>query len=463
LLGELRGNMKRMKERNVASSASAMASFVAGLHSTLPREQARLNTIGWTARAMKQVFALLLVVLIVPMTTGSMLGQEGYAPQDQQGNQQAPPPPTQDGNMYSDQGAPQQGQGPQGQGPQDQGEAEGPGAPQGSGAPQGQPMTPEQLGQLVAPIALYPDALVAQVLAASTYPSQVVEADRWVQAKGNLPAEQLAAQANAQNWDPSVKALVAFPSVLAQMDKNIQWTTDLGNAYYNQPQDLMAAVQDMRGRAQAAGTLRTTPQQNVSEDDGSIVIAPSNPEVVYVPAYNPWAVYGAPIGVFPGYYYGPPAGVYFGSGLAIGFGIGIGIGIYSGWGWGYHHWGFNWRDRSVMYNRGRYYSRSNTVYNRGWNRPGGPRGYAGGRGAYNRGGGFNRGGQNFNRGGNYNRGAAANRGGTYNRGGQQGHPQGAARGGGQGHSAARPSGGGGHSGGGHSGGFGGGHGGGHNR
>ncbi len=105
---------------------------------------------------------------------------------------------------------------------------------------------------MVAPIALYPDALVAQILAASTYPTQVVEADRWVQSQGSVPPEQLAAGANAQNWDPSVKALVAFPSVLAQMDRNIQWTTDLGNAYYNQPDDVMSAIQMMRGRAQAA-------------------------------------------------------------------------------------------------------------------------------------------------------------------------------------------------------------------
>ena len=196
---------------------------------------------------------------------------------------------------------------------------------------------------MVAPIALYPDALVAQILAASTYPTEVVEADRWVQSQGNAPPEQLAASANEQNWDPSIKALVAFPSVLAQMDRNIRWTTDLGNAYYNQPDDVMSAVQTMRSRAQAAGTLQNTPQQDVSDDGGNIVIAPANPEVVYVPVYNPWGVYGAPIGIYPGYYYGPPAGVYFGAGLGIGFGIGIGIGMWSHWGWGWHNWGFNWR------------------------------------------------------------------------------------------------------------------------
>ena len=128
----------------------------------------------------------------------------------------------------------------------------------------------------------------------------------------------MGAAANAQNWDPSVKALIAFPSVLAQTDKNIQWTTNLGNAYYNQPDDVMAAVQSMRARAQSAGTLHNTPQQVVSDDGGNIVIAPANPQVVYVPVYNPWGVYGGPVVVYPGYYYGPPAGVYFGTGLAIG-------------------------------------------------------------------------------------------------------------------------------------------------
>ncbi len=473
-----------------ARDKSSMASFTDGLNCTLPPERARLNAIGRAARALKQVFALALVVLIVPMTTGSMLGQSD-APQDQGQSQEAPPPPPQYSGMYSDQGAPPEDQGAQ---PPDQGAPQDQGAPESQNQPQ--PMSADELGRLIAPIALYPDALVAQVLAASTYPSQVVEADRWVQAQGNIPADQLAAQANAQSWDPSVKALVAFPSVLAQMDKNIRWTTDLGNAYYNQPQDVMAAVQTMRGRAQAAGTLHSTPQQVVQDDGGAIVIEPADPEVVYVPSYNPWAVYGAPIGIFPGYYYGPPAGVYFGTGLAIGFGIGIGIGVYSGWGWGYHHWHPDWRDRAVFHDHDRYYSRSRTVYNRGWNLPGGSRGYAGSRGAYNRGGyrgnqGFNRGGQNYNRGsrdinhggivnsGNgivrsgggvvrsgggivNSGGGIANHGGqNFNRGGQS-HFQGGNRGGEQVHSAG-PGGGGHMGGGGGHGGGGGGHEGGHGR
>ena len=435
---------------------SPATQFLQGLTGTLPRTLSSCNAIGRAALMARQVFALVLIVLIVPMGQGALLFAQTAPQQQEQYNGPPPPPPP-------DQGAPQDQSGPQDLG----------GPPPDQGAPQGQPLSPEELGQLVAPIALYPDALVAQILAGSTYPTQVVEADRWVQSQGNVPPEQLAAAANQQNWDPSVKALVAFPSVLAQMDKNIQWTTDLGNAYYNQPDDVMSAVQSMRARAQAAGTLHNTPQQDVSDDGGNIIIAPANPEVVYVPVYNPWGVYGAPIGIYPGYYYGPPAGVYFGSGLAIGFGIGIGIGIWSGWGWGWHSWHPDWRDRAVFYHGDRYYTRSRSVYNRGFNRPGSPHGYPGSRGSYynhggnsNRRGNYNRGGGNFNRGpqqnrgggnfsrgpqqnrsgGNFSRGAQQNRGGAQPRGNQTGN-----RGGAPGHARSgggRPSGGGGHQGGG---------------
>ena len=124
---------------------------------------------------------------------------------------------------------------------------------------------PEQLQQLVAPIALYPDSLVAQILAASTFPEQVVEADRWVQAHPDLKGSALGQAVDQQPWDPSVKALTAFPSVLGNMDKNLSWTSSLGDAYYNQQQDVMNAMQVMRQRAQAAGNLQTTPQQTVDD------------------------------------------------------------------------------------------------------------------------------------------------------------------------------------------------------
>ncbi|MGC2210350.1 MAG: DUF3300 domain-containing protein [Candidatus Korobacteraceae bacterium] len=274
--------------------------------------------------------------------------------------------------------------------------------------PSAQPLTPDQLNQLVAPIALYPDNLVAQVLAASTYPTQVVEANRWLKEQGNAPASQIAAGANNQNWDASVKALTAFPQVLDQMDKNLQWTTDLGNAYYNQPQDVMGAVQAMRQRAQSAGNLRSNQQLSVDNSGGDIEIAPANPQVVYVPVYNPWVVYGAPIVAWPGFYWAAPPGIFFG-GLAIGFGIGIGIGFWGGFGWGWGHWGMGWHGgyRGVMFNHGGYFTHSTTVINHGFNRPGGPGRGFGARGAYAaRGGaGFNRGGAGFNRGTGASRGA----------------------------------------------------------
>src|ERR1039457_4701135 len=151
--------------------------------------------------------------------------------------------------------------------------------PQGGQAPAYAQQSPEQLQRLVAPIALYPDSLVAQILAASTFPDEVVEADRWVQAHPDLKGEALGQAVDQQPWDPSVKALDAFPSVLGDMDKNLSWTSSLGDAYYNQQQDVMDAVQVMRRRAEQAGNLKTTPQQTVTNQDSSVVIAPANPEI----------------------------------------------------------------------------------------------------------------------------------------------------------------------------------------
>jgi hypothetical protein len=249
--------------------------------------------------------------------------------------------------------------------------------------------TPEQLQQLVAPIALYPDSLVAQVLAASTFPEQVVEADRWVQENPDLKGDALGHAVDQQPWDPSVKALTAFPSVLGNMDKNLSWTSSLGDAYYNQQQDVMDAVQVMRQRAEEAGNLKSTPQQNVTTQDSTIEIEPANPEVVYVPAYDPWLVYGGPIVAWPGWY--PYPGIWY-EGPYLSFGVGFGIGYFGGFGWGWNRWGFDWHHRYAIYNHERYYSRSNTFYNRNaFNRGGGARGEAfnrGGEGA--RGGAFNR-------------------------------------------------------------------------
>jgi hypothetical protein len=232
--------------------------------------------------------------------------------------------------------------------------------------------TPEQLQQLVAPIALYPDSLVAQILAASTFPEQVVQADRWVQSHPDLKGEALGQAVDQQPWDPSVKALTAFPTVLGNMDKNLSWTSSLGDAYYNQQQGVMDAVQVMRQKAEQAGTLQSTPQQTVTTQGSTVVIQPAVPDVVYVPAYDPWLVYGYPIVPWPGWY--PYPGIWYG-GPYLSFGIGFGIGFFGGFGWGWPHWGFDWHNRYVIYNHNRYFSRSTTFYNRNnFYRGGGARG-----------------------------------------------------------------------------------------
>jgi len=272
--------------------------------------------------------------------------------------------------------------------PQDQAQAQAP--PDQAQAPPYTTQTPDQLQRLVAPIALYPDSLVAQVLAASTFPEQVVEADRWVQAHPDLKGDALGQAVDQQPWDPSVKALAAFPSVLGNMDKNLSWTSSLGDAYYNQQSDVMDAVQFMRQKAEQAGNLKTTPQQNVQNQGSTIEIVPANPDVVYVPAYDPWQIYGYPIVGWPGWY--PYPGIWY-DGPYLSFGLGFGIGFFGGYGWGWGGWGFDWHNRYALYNHGRYYSRSNTFYNRGnFYRGGGVRGGAYGArgGAYGARGGENR-------------------------------------------------------------------------
>jgi hypothetical protein len=281
--------------------------------------------------------------------------------------------------------------------------------------PQAPPYTqqnPEQLQQLVAPIALYPDSLVAQILAAATFPEQVVEADRWVQANPDLKGDALGRAVDQQPWDPSVKALAAFPSVLGNMDKNLSWTSSLGDAYYNQQQDVMDAVQVMRRRAQEAGNLKSTPQQTVATQDSNIDIEPADPDEVYVPAYDPWLVYGGPVAAWPGWY--PYPGIWFG-GPYLSWGPGFGIGWFGGFGWGWGHWGFDWHNHYAMFNRGRYYSGSRTFYNRSSFMRG-----AGARSGFNgaRGGAGNRA-YAGNRPGNGNVGA---RGGVFNRPGATARP-----------------------------------------
>ena len=236
-----------------------------------------------------------------------------------------------------------------------------PGLQQVPQPPQYMQQTPEELQQLVAPIALYPDSLVAQILAASTFPEQVVDADRWVQSHPDLKGEALAQAVDQLPWDPSVKALAAFPSVLGNMDKNLSWTSSLGDAYYNQEQGVMDAIQEMRRRAQEAGHLHSTPQQTVIVEDSEIAIEPVSPEIVYVPAYDPWIVFGGPIVAWPGWY--PYPGIWY-EGPSIFFGAGFGVGFFGGYGWGWRHWGFDWHHHYAVYDHERYYSRSRTFYNR---------------------------------------------------------------------------------------------------
>lgn len=230
-----------------------------------------------------------------------------------------------------------------------------PPVPSAAGQPAETNLAPEQLDSLVAPIALYPDPLLAQVFAASTYPLQIVEVQRWLQQNTSLKGTALTEAAAKQDWDPSIQALVVFPSAIHQMDQNLQWTTALGNAFLAQQEDLMAAVQRMRMKAQAAGALNSNSQQNVETKmvDGQnvIVIAPANPQIVYVPSYNPAVVYGAaPVYPYPVLAYPPSTGAVV-TASAISFGVGVALGAaFRGccgpsWGWG---WGCNWGSHSAV-------------------------------------------------------------------------------------------------------------------
>jgi hypothetical protein len=222
--------------------------------------------------------------------------------------------------------------------------------------------SPDQLQQLVAPIALYPDALIAQILPAATYPEQVAEAGKWMEQHKDLQGDQLAKEADKQSWDVSVKALVQFPAVLANMSRNLAWTSELGDTYVNQQQELTQAVQTMRERARQAGNLNTTPQEKVEAKGKTIVIQPAETDTIYVPQYDPWLVYGAPLAVFPGWYSYP--GLYL-DGPGIGFGLGFGVGLFAGFGWGWHHWDFDWHHNGrVEYNHNTYISHSRTIVNR---------------------------------------------------------------------------------------------------
>jgi hypothetical protein len=223
------------------------------------------------------------------------------------------------------------------------------------------PQTASELESLVAPIALYPDALVAQILSAATFPDQVAIADYWLQENKNLTGSTLMQAVDKQAWDASVKALTQFPSVLENMAKNLSWTSSLGEAFHGQQAEVMTAIQTLRAKAKSAGNLKTTPQVTVVQQSPQvIVIQPTNPQVVYVPTYNPAVVYGYPY-VVPAYVYvPPPSGAVVAAGI-IGFGAGIAVGaMMSGGccGWGYSSWNCGWHGTAVVYHGGAYYGNS---------------------------------------------------------------------------------------------------------
>lgn len=208
---------------------------------------------------------------------------------------------------------------------------------------------PEQLDSLVAPIALYPDPLLSQTLVASTYPLEIIQLQQWLGKNKNLKDKALADAVQKQPWDPSIQAMAALPDVVKQLADNIKWTTDLGNAFLAQQNDVMDAVQRMRSKAQNGGNLKSSEQQKVEtkvvESKQVIVIEQASPEVIYVPSYNPTVVYGAPAYPYPPIAYPPPG--YYAAGMAISFGVGLAMGAaWGGGGWGY---GCGWGGNNNVY------------------------------------------------------------------------------------------------------------------
>jgi hypothetical protein len=219
---------------------------------------------------------------------------------------------------------------------------------------QGAPLSPDELQQLVAPIALYPDALVAQILGGATFPDQIAAANNYLRFNSNLSGATLMQAVNAQPWDPSVKALTQFPSVLGNLASNLSWTSALGEAYHTQTTDVMSAVQVLRAKAYAAGNLKSGSQITVVQESPQvIVIQPTNPQVVYVPTYNTTVVYGTPY-VTPGYSAATVAATGI---LAFGVGVAVGAAMSGGGccGWSYSSWNCNWHGGAVVYGNTSYY------------------------------------------------------------------------------------------------------------
>ena len=262
------------------------------------------------------------------------------ASQDQTQQQPAPPPPPSEGGETQQQPPPS--------GPQDY-----------------RTENPEQLQQLVAPIALYPDSLVASILAASSLTSQITQAYDWLPPRRNLSPEEIAAEADKQNWDPSVKSLLPFPPVLQNLATNLAWTSELGDAYYNQPTDVMNSIQEMRRQAKKHGTLKSNDQIKVEDKHGYITIEQREPDsrTVYVPAYDPWLVYGYPVAPWPGWVNVP--GVWW-DGPGLYFGTGFGLGPFWGYGWGWPAWGLRWWGGGIYFGGGPWHPWGPTFFDRGY-------------------------------------------------------------------------------------------------
>jgi Protein of unknown function (DUF3300) len=235
----------------------------------------------------------------------------------------------------------------------------------------------DQLDSLVAPIALYPDPLLAQVLAASTYPLEIIQLQQWLPQHKDLKDKALVDALEKQDWDPSVQGIAPLPDVVKQLAENIKWTTDLGNAFLAQQSDVMDAVQRMRTKAKGAGNLKSTEQQKVEtktvENKTVVVIEQAKPEVIYVPSYNPTVVYGPPVYPYPPIVYPPPpsTGAVV-AGMAISFGIGMAMGAAWHGGWGYNcGWGHSNNNITINNNNNFVNNSNRTNVNRPSQRPAG--------------------------------------------------------------------------------------------
>jgi hypothetical protein len=240
--------------------------------------------------------------------------------------------------------------------------------PYPSGNPtESSPLTASQLQALVAPIALYPDSLVAQVLTAATFPDQVAIASYWMQENKGLTGSALMQSVDQQSWNAAVKGLTEFPSVLDNMATNLSWTSSLGEAYHNQQTEVMNAIQTCRAQAKAAGNLNSSSQIKVEQQSPEvIVIQPANPQIVYVPQYNPAVIYGVPY-VVPAYV-APvytPGEVAAASMMSFGVGVAVGAMMHGGCcAWGYSSWNCGWHGTAVVYHGGAYYG--NPAYHGGY-------------------------------------------------------------------------------------------------